>query len=106
MSELSKLFRDLNPFELEARSRVNKVFKSMGLTEPHYYHGQFVLKAKVDSLRELEWFAVEYGGEIETEPGSFRDTWTQVFTVIQVDGIKVRVCAYISGEEAEARGLW
>ena len=103
---MAGLFRDLNPFELEAQARVNKHLKGLGHSEPHYYHGQFVLKAKTDTLRELQWFADEYGGDLEVESGSFRDTWVQVFTVAQVEGIKVRMCVYVSDEEAEAHGLW
>lgn len=106
MSELSKLFRDLNPFEREARARVDQHLKTMGLVEPHYYFGQFELKAKVDTLRDLRYFVDQYGGEIDYEAGRSWDRSVKAFAVVQIEGVKVHLCAYVSDEEAEAHGLW
>lgn len=99
-------FRDVKPFELDARARVRKRLEGAGLEEPAYYFGQVELKAKVDSLRELRYFADEFGGEIEEDPDQdWRSRTVKVFTVVEIEGIKVHLCAYLSEEEAEADGF-
>jgi hypothetical protein len=101
------MFRDLNPFEGEARARVNRQLSELGMVEPTYYFGQFELKARVDTLRDLREFADQYGGEIEVdhEAGSFYSRASKVFTIIEIEGVKVYLCAYASEEEAEELGL-
>ncbi|MQM28710.1 hypothetical protein [Glycomyces albidus] len=106
MGEFASMFtREFKPFEVEARSLVNQKLKALGSVEPRYYGGQFELKAKVDTLGDLRWIADHFGGEIEIEDNR-RSTWTQVFTVVQIEGVKVHACVYVSDEEAEAHGLW
>ncbi|GAB3236444.1 hypothetical protein GCM10027447_34800 [Glycomyces halotolerans] len=98
--------RDLNPFELEARSRVRKRLKGVGLDEPKFYFGQVELKATVDTFRELRSLAEEFGGDIEEDLDyDTRYRGVKVFTVIEVEGIKVHVSAYLGEEEAEAAGF-
>jgi hypothetical protein len=105
---LSKLFRDLNPFEGEARARVNRQLSELGLVEPTYFFGQFELKARVDTFRDLKELAYQYGGEIEVdyEAGSFYSRASKVFTIVEIQGVKVYLCAYASEDEVEEHGLW
>lgn len=104
---MSKLFRDFNPFELEARTKVDKLANRHGFADLKFYFGQFELKARVDTLRELRDFADQFGGDVEEDLDydTFRHRGVKVFTVVNVEGIKVHVCAYLSLEEAEAGGF-
>lgn len=104
---LSKTFGYLNPFEREARARVNRQLHELGMVEPAYYFGQFELKGRVDTFRDLKEFADQYGGEIEVdhEAGPFYSGDSAVFTVIEIEGIKVYLSAFATQEESEAHGL-
>ncbi|MEU5153164.1 hypothetical protein [Glycomyces sp. NPDC021274] len=99
--------RDFNPFEGEARARVNRQLNQLGLVEPNYYFGQFELKGTLDSFRDLREFADQYGGEIEIDhdAGSYYSGDSKVFTIIEIQGIKVYLCAFASQEDIEAHGL-
>jgi hypothetical protein len=107
MGEFAEMFtREPKPFEREAQARVNRHLKALGHVEPNYYGGQFELKATVDTYGDLRWLADQFGGEIEVADRNRRSTWTQLFTVVQIEGVKVRVSAYVSDEEVEAHELW
>jgi hypothetical protein len=99
--------RDFNPFEGEARARVNRQLSQLGLVEPSYYFGQFELKGTLDLFRDLREFADQYGGEIKVDhdAGSFYSGDSKVFTIIEIQGIKVYLCAFASQEDLEAYGL-
>jgi hypothetical protein len=104
---LSKKFGYLNPFEREARARVNRQLQELGMVEPDYFFGQFELKGRVDTFRDLKEFADQYGGEIaiDHEAGPFYRGDTKVFTVIEIEGIQVHLSAFATQEESEAYGL-
>jgi len=108
MGEFTSMFiREPKPFEREARSRVNRQLNELGLVEPNYYFGQFELKATVDTFRHLKDLADQFGGEIEVDhdAGPFYSRDSKVFTVIEIEGIKVYVSAFASEEDVEANVL-
>lgn len=108
MGDFASMFtRESKPFEREARARVNRRLNELGLVEPNYYFGQFELKGTLDSFRDLKEFADYYCGEIEVEheSGTYYSRDSKVFTIIEIEGVKVRLSAFASEDEAEEYGL-
>jgi hypothetical protein len=103
----SYLERELRSLDSTVRARLSARLEGWALREPRFDSQQLRLRAWVDTLRDLQSFADEFGGDLIFDESYDMRRWhnVQVFTEVVIEGVKARVSATGPWDEIDAYGV-